>query len=148
MITCSKCGREESRGAIIFDPHLLRSIEYCLFCRPRVFVENSDQAKSVFADGFIMQHVRGLDGKPITVHSVKELRQVEKTHNVALAIMSDDKIGGPPQHEKWAGDIAHNYTKKWERNPDAYRPENVTGVSTGIVQSAADTLVDRPRPLK
>ena len=147
MIVCSKCGREESRGVIVFDAQGRPSAEYCLFCRPRKFCE-PDRAKDVFADGFQLQHVRGLDGKPITVHSVKELRQVEKTHNVALAVMSDDRAGGPPQHLPWAGDIAHNYKKKWQRNPDAYRPENVTGVSTGIVQSAADTLVDRPRPLK
>jgi hypothetical protein len=144
MIICSKCGREDSRGTVIFTA--VGDVSYCKFCKPRVFRE-PDKVQSVFADGFQLQHVRGDDGKPVTVHSVKELRQVEKKHNVALAIMSDDRIGGPPQHDPDAGNLVRGYKKKWNRDPDAYRPENITGVSTGIAKSASDTLVDAPNPL-
>jgi len=142
MIMCSKCSREYSRGVVIFTS--TGSAEYCHFCNPRRF---RDQAKSVFGDGFTLQHVRGDDGRPITVHSVKELREVEKRHNVALAIMSDNNVSAPPQHEPSAGDIARDYKKKFNRNPEAYKPENVTGVSVGIAKSTADTLADAPNPL-
>lgn len=142
MITCSKCGGEFARGVIVFTA--AGSAEYCNLHNPRVF---RDKAKSIWDGGFTLDHVRGDDGKPVIVHSTKELREVEKKHNVALAIMSDNDVSKPPEHESWAGNITHGYKKKWNRNPDAYRPENVTGVSAGVVKSSADTLVDHPRPL-
>ena len=143
MMTCSKCGREDARGVVIFDTRG-NPIEYCLYHRPSAYIE---RAKDLFGDGFTLQHVRGDDGKPITVHSTKELRQVEKERGVALAIMSDDDISKPPQHDPDAGNIARNYKRKWQRDPAAYRPENVTGVSVGVAQSTADTLADAPNPL-
>ena len=143
MIICSICGREEARGVVVFGSDG-KTAEYCKFHEPRAF---RDKAKDIWADGFTLQHVRGDDGKPVTVHSTKELREVEKKHNVALAIMSDNDVSKPPVHEPWAGNIAHKYKKKFNRDPDAYRPENVTGVSAGVVKSSADTLVDHPRPL-
>ena len=142
MIVCSKCGREDARGVVVFTA--AGSVEYCHFCNPRAF---RDKAKSLFGDGLTLDHVRTEDGKPITVHSTKELRAAEKRNNFALAIMSDNDISKPPQHEPWAGDITHDYKKKWQRDPDKYKPENITGVSAGVAQSAAETLVDHPQPL-
>lgn len=142
MIVCSKCGREDARGVVVFTT--AGSVEYCHFCNPRAF---RDKAKSIWDGGFTLDHVRGDDGKPVTVHSTKELREVEKKHNVALAIMSDNDVSRPPQHEPDAGNIARNYKKKWNRNPDAYKPDNVSGVSVGVAQSAADTLADAPNPI-
>lgn len=146
MIVCAKCGREDARGVIVFTAN--GSVEYCHHCNPAAFRNNPTTAKNIWEGGFTLQHVRGDDGKPVTVHSTRELRAVEKKHNVALAIMSDNDVAKPPAHEPWAGNIAHGYKKKWNRDPDAYKPENVTGVSAGIAKSSADTLVDHPRPLK
>jgi hypothetical protein len=143
MIVCSKCRREDARGVVVFTSS--GPVEYCHYCNPRVF---RDVAKNVFGGGLTLDHVRTEDGKPITVHSTKELRAAEKRNNFALAIMSDNDITKPPQHEPWAGDITHGYKRKWELDPDKYKPENITGVSAGVAKSAKDTLVDHPRPLK
>lgn len=113
--------------------------------RPRQII---DDAKNPFQN-FTLDHVRDERGQKITVNSLSELRAAEKRHNFCLAVASDDggRADKPPQHEPWAGDIAHKYEKKWNRNPEAYKPENVTGVSAGIAQDQSGTLVDRPNPV-
>ena len=94
---------------------------------------------------FVLQHVHDHNHKPITVNSLAELRKVEKEHNVALAIASDDggRADKPPQHEPWAGDISHGKKRVWNRDPAAYvKP---SGVSVGnAADPKRDTLVDRP----
>lgn len=146
MIICSKCGHEDVRGRVIFTS--TGTVEYCRIHVPRAFNTNPDTSKNPFSN-FTLDNVRDEQGKKVTVNSIAELRAAEKRYNFALAVATDDgaKADKPPQHEPWAGNIAHNYKKKWNRNPDAYRPENVTGVSAGVVKSSADTLVDHPRPL-
>ncbi len=147
MIVCSKCGHQDVRGVIVFTP--AGTIEYCRIHVPRSVRSNPDVAKNPF-ENFTLDNVRDERGQKVTVNSIAELRAAEKRHNFALAVASDDggRADKPPQHEPWAGDITHNYKRKWQRNPEAYKPENVTGVSAGVAQSTADTLVDHPRPLK
>jgi putative FmdB family regulatory protein len=60
-----------------------------------------------------LQHVRDEDGKPITVHSLKELRAAELKYGFVHAVTEDDAIDLPPQNETWAGDIRHDYRWKW-----------------------------------
>lgn len=152
MITCSKpgCGYVGPQGVVIFTAN--GSAEYCKLHNPRAF---RDQAKDIFSGGMTLDHVRftgedgrPVDNKPLVVNSLKELRAAEKRHNFALAMMSDNDISKPPQHEPWSGDITHGYKRKWQRDPAKYLPANVTGVSAGVAKSAADTLADHPRPLK
>jgi hypothetical protein len=144
LFTCSVCRREDTRGRIIFDA--TGSREYCKHCLPKLFRESTAMAAhNPFAD-MTLDHVRDERGQKVKVNSLSELRAAEKKFNFALAVASDDggSASRPPQHEPGAGDIARNYKKKWARDPAAYRPENVKGVSAGVVEKAADTLVERP----
>jgi|SRR5579863_8453161 len=79
-------------------------------------------------ENLTLHHVRGDDGQPITVHSLKELREMEKKYGFVHAVASDDHIEKPPQHEVWAGDIRHDYQWKWTPPEDR---DDMTGVSVG-----------------
>lgn len=98
-------------------------------------------------DGLVLQHVRDEQGKPIRVNSEAELHAAEKRHGfIHNASWGMEKE--PPQHEKWAGQIDHNYVRKWQRDPEAYkRPEATKGVSTGIVDRPDKTLARHPNPI-
>jgi hypothetical protein len=152
MIKCAKpgCGYVGPQGVVVFTS--TGSAEYCKLHNPRAF---RDTAKDIFAGGMTLEHTRFLgedgrpvDNKPLVVNSLQELRAAEKRHNFALACMSDSDISQPPQHDRGAGDITRGYKRKWNRDPDAYKPENITGVSSGTAQSAGDTLADHPRSLR
>lgn len=146
MFVCAKCGTEVSFGTVTFDAHGDPAASYCRPCRPS---QVRDRAKSMFDGGFTLQNVLGDDRKPITVNSLKELRQVEKERNVALACMSDGDISQPPQHEPNAGMISRNRRPKFNRNPAAYSATEVAKASaaSGIAKSADDTLANRPNPV-
>lgn len=146
---CCMCGVEVTKGTTIFDDDGTSTV-YCHLHIPRAHLIGSvDSCKNVF-DNFTLQHVKDESGKKVTVNSLKELRAAEKKYNFALAVASDDggKADTPPQHEKWAGDIAHDYERKWQRDPAAYKSPSATeGVSAGPVSSAKDTLVSHPNPV-
>ena len=143
MVKCSKCGAETSFGTITFDARGNPNAQYCRPCRPR---QHTDTAKNMWGDdGFKLDHVKDEAGKNVVIHSTKDLREKEKRYGFSLACMSEDDISKPPQHEPWAGDIAHGYEKKFNRNPAAYGKVD-TSVA-GIAKSAADTLVDHPSPI-
>jgi putative FmdB family regulatory protein len=95
-------------------------------------------------ENLTLQHIRDENNKPITVNSEREMRAAEKRYNFVHAATwgLENK---PPQHESWAGDVSHGKPRVWNRDPAAYKPENVKGVSTGIAADPhKDTLVDRP----
>ena len=96
-------------------------------------------------ENLTLQHVRDEGGRPITVHSERELHEAEKRHNFVHAA-SWGLENAPPQHEPWAGDVAHGYTRKWNHDPAAYGPEAVAraAAESGMAQSADDTLVNLP----
>jgi hypothetical protein len=143
MIKCCKCGHEGPRGVVVFTPSG-DSREYCKVCRPSQHV---NKAQNIW-DNFTCQHMRDEKGKPIKVNSLKELREAEKRTNSVLAIMSDNDVSQPPQHEPDAGNIARKYKKKFNRDPAAYTaPKAKEGVSAGIARSAGDTLAYRPNPV-
>lgn len=75
-----------------------------------------------------LDNVRDEHGKPVVVHSLKELREAEKKYNFVHAVSSDDQIDLPPQNESWAGDVRRDY--KWKWTPPDQR-EDRTGVSAG-----------------
>lgn len=147
--TCQVCGIDTMRPKIILDPDGGRAV-YCKRCTPRVHRMGSvDVAKNSFAN-FTLDHVRDEFGKKVTVQSIAELRAAEKRYNFALAVAADDGGGAaaPPQHESWAGDISHDYQRKFNRDPKAYKSSAATaGVSAGIAASPKDTLVDHPNPV-
>jgi putative FmdB family regulatory protein len=93
-----------------------------------------------------LQHIRGEDGKPITVNSEFELHQKEKElgfiHNASWGMEKE-----PPQHEKNAGDITGDYKWKWAKDPEARKRAAAQGVSAGVAKSANDTLAYHPRPI-
>jgi putative FmdB family regulatory protein len=90
-------------------------------------------------ENLTLQHVRGEDGKPITVHSLKELREAEKKYNFIHAVANDDQIDLPPQNESWAGDVRHDY--KWKWTPPEER-NDMTGVSAGPTERSNLLLGD------
>lgn len=145
---CCVCKREDTRGKTIFDSDGKSKAEYCLHCVPKVFRSGAQNAaRDPFADGFTVQNVKDrLTGRPIEVHSLKELRQAERDNNFVLAAMSDDDISKPPQHEKWAGDIAAGYKKKFCRDESQYAPDKVAKArkQAGAVKGVGETLADRP----
>ena len=98
-------------------------------------------------ENLTLQHIRGEDGKPIKVNSEKELHAAEKRYGfIHNASWGTEKT--PPQHEKDAGRIDRNYKRKFNRDPAAYTSaEGHKGVSTGVVQTAAETLASRPNPM-
>jgi len=142
MIHCVQCGYEGPRGVVVFN-NCGEPREYCQVCRPS---NNVTPAKNPYQN-FTLQHVRGRDGKPITINSQAELRRVEKEHNVALAVASDDggRADKPPRHEPGAGDITRDYKRKFNRDPAAYK--NPGGVSAGVAASANKTLASAPNPI-
>lgn len=146
---CMVCGTETMRPKLIFDPNGSRAV-YCKRCIPRVHRLGSvDTAKNSFAN-FTLDHVRDEGGKKVTVNSIAELRAAEKRYNFALAVASDDggDTSAPPQHEAWAGDIAHKYEKKFNLDPAAYQAEAARkGVSAGVAAKRSDTLADHPNPV-
>ena len=81
-------------------------------------------------ENLTLQHVRDEQGKPVTVNSLAELRKAEKEHGFvhAQSNAANDIPVEPPQHEKWAGDIRHDYEWKW--TPPEQR-NDMTGVSAG-----------------
>jgi putative FmdB family regulatory protein len=79
-------------------------------------------------ENLTLEHVRGEDGRPITVHSLKELHQAEKKYGFVHAVSSDDQIDLPPQNETWAGDVRHDY--KWKWTPPEQR-DDMAGVAVG-----------------
>ena len=79
-------------------------------------------------ENLTLQHVRDEHGKPITVHSKKELHEAERKFNFVHAVSSDDQIDLPPQNESWAGDVRHDYKWKWTPPEDR---EDRAGVSAG-----------------
>ena len=98
-------------------------------------------------ENLVLQHVRDEQGKPIKVNSEAELHAAEKRHGfIHNASWGMEKE--PPQHEKWAGRIDHNYTRKWNRDPAAYKSEAARkGVSTGVAAQPEGTLAGRPNPI-
>jgi hypothetical protein len=64
------------------------------------------------------------------VNSESELRAAEKKYRFVHAA-SWGMADAAPQHDADAGNIARDYRKKFNCDPAAYHPENVTGVSAG-----------------
>ena len=143
---CSVCGEITQRPKIIFDPN--GSSVYCRRCVPPAHARgNPDVAKNPL-ENFTLEHFPRENGKKVVVNSLKELRDAEKRHGAVLAALSDDDISAPPQNESWAGDVTHNYTKKFERDPSAYKkPDASKGVSTGIARDAGGTIAHLPNPV-
>lgn len=144
MTTCDKCGEQSQMTTTVFsggggDGAPLSARTYCRACRPR---QNPDVAKNPF-ENFRLDNFRS-DGKPLTVNSLRELRAAEKEHGVALAMMSDDDISKPPQHDADAGMLHRGYRKKWNRDESAYSPERVAEASkgVGVVRDRSETLAD------
>ena len=92
-----------------------------------------------------LQHIRGEDGKPITVNSEAELHAAEKKYNfIHAASYGAEKEA--PQHASWAGDITHGKPRIWNHDPAAY--VNPGGVSTGLAADPhKDTIVDLPNAI-
>lgn len=82
-------------------------------------------------ENLTLQHVRGEDGKPITVHSLKEMREAEKKYGFVHAVTEDDQIDAPPQNESWAGDVRHDYQWKWTPPEDR---NDISGVTVGSTE--------------
>lgn len=147
--SCKICGVETMRPKIIFDPDGSSAI-YCKRCIPAAHLAGTvDTAKNPFQN-FTLEHVRDERGKKITVNSIAELRAAEKKHNFALAVASDNgaDTSAPPQHESWAGNIAQDYKKKFNRDPAAYTaPDAKKGVSSGIAANSRETLAHHPNPV-
>lgn len=147
--TCMVCGMDTMRPKIILDPDGGRAV-YCKRCTPRVHRMGSvDVAKNSFAN-FTLDHVRDEQGKKVTVNSIAELRAAEKRYNFALAVAADDggTANAPPQHEAWAGDVAHSYERKFNRDPKAYKSAAAKeGVTTGIAAKRSETIADLPNPV-
>lgn len=147
---CKVCGNKVERAVTVFGERKGDVAVYCRLHVPRIYRESTvDSAKNPF-ENFTLQHVRDENGNKVTVNSIKELRAAEKRYNFALAVASDDggKADAPPQHESWAGNIAHKYEKKFNRDPEAYKsPKAAEGVSAGMAKSADDTLANRPNPV-
>jgi putative FmdB family regulatory protein len=131
---CPECGSEDTEQ-LISVPHFQMAA--------RRFEIKHGQAQNPFA-GLTLQHIRGDDGKPITVNSERELRAAEKRYGfVHAASWGLEKE--PPQHEKDAGNIARDYKWKFNRDPNARkRPESHRDVSAGVVMSANETLANHP----
>jgi len=149
MFTCCKCppgANQHPRGISYYRNS--QFVEYCRVHDPanrRALVA----ARNVF-EGFTLQHVRNERGEKITVNSIKELRAAEKKYDFVLACATNDNgdTSQPPQHEPHAGDLVYHYKKKFNRDPAAYTsPEAKRGVSTGVAQSATDTLAYHPNPV-
>jgi hypothetical protein len=85
-------------------------------------------------ENFTIQHVKGKDGKAITVNSLKELRAAEKKHHFALAVASDENAAksDAPTNDQWAGDIRHGYNWKFARDPKRHSDRD--GVSAGATK--------------
>jgi hypothetical protein len=144
MSVCCRCGIDSARTITLFRPdgdHI-----FCRVCKPMV----TPKAVNPFAN-FTLQHIHGHDGKPITINSLRELRAAEKEHSFALAIASDndDLAANPPQHQAWAGNIAADYTRKFNRDPAAYSQSEIDKCKSGVgtVQDKSHTLADHPNPL-
>ena len=90
-----------------------------------------------------LQNVRDEGGKPLTVHSEAELHAAEKRYNFVHAA-SWGMENEPPQHEKWAGDLTRGYTKKWNKDPAAYTPDQVAKVELGGTLDPNETLAPLP----
>jgi hypothetical protein len=129
----------------------LRNGEFVEYCRVHDPANRRalTAARNAF-EGFTLDHVRDERGQKITVNSIKELREAEKKYDFVLDCATNDNgdTSKPPAHEPWAGQIDHDYVRKFNRDPEAYkRPEARKGVSAGVVDSADKTLVYHPRPL-
>lgn len=99
-------------------------------------------------ENLILEHVRDERGKPIHVNSEAELHAAEKRYNfVHNATWGTE--AEPPKQEAWAGDIAHNYRRKWNHDDRAYSQSEIDKVKrqSGWAESRGDTLADAPRPV-
>jgi hypothetical protein len=143
-ITCCKCPKDRNihpRGVMYLRGDVW--VEYCKVHDP-ASQRALFAAKDVFEGGFELQ-VKDERGEKVKVHSLKELREAEKKHNIAVAVFTDNdgRADNPPEHMPWAGDISHGKPRVWNRDPAAY--VNPSGVSTGnAADPHRDTLVDRP----
>lgn len=145
-ITCIKCPPDRNvhpRGVSYF-----RCGEFVEYCRVHDPARRNAlvAARNAFED-FTLEHVRDERGRKVKVNSIMELRAAEKRYGFALAVASDNdgKADAPPQNESWGGDITHDYERKFNRDPAAYRDS--TGVTTGTATDRSGTLVDRPNPV-
>jgi len=149
MFVCCKCppgNNQHARGISYYRDG--EWVEYCRVHDP-ANLRALQAARNVF-EGFTLEHVRDERGQKVTVNSIKELREAEKRHNFVLACATNDNgdTSQPPQHEPWAGDITHGYTRKFQRDPAAYKkPDAHKGVSTGVADRPEGTLAHRPNPL-
>lgn len=134
---CPECGSEDTEQ-LVSVPHFRTAA--------RRFEIKRGQSHNPYAN-LTLQHVRGEDGKPITINSERELHAAEKRFGfVHAASWGLEKE--PPQHEKDAGNIARNYKRKWNRDPAAYvSPDAKKGVSTGVAKGAESTLAHLPNPM-
>jgi len=94
-------------------------------------------------ENLVLDHIRDEQGKPVRVNSARELADAEKKYNFIHAA-SHGLEDEAPQHDAGAGDITRDYKRKWQKDPEAYKPENVTGVDVGVAPTAAHTLADKP----
>lgn len=132
---CLRCG--EGDTVQLFSRFHSRKAE-------RDFEVKRGPAHNPFAS-LTLEHIRGEDGKPITVHSERELRAAEKKYNfIHAASWGLEKE--PPQHDPGAGQLHRHYAKKWNRDEAAYAPDKVAEAmkECGPVASPDETLVDRP----
>jgi len=97
---------------------------------PSLSIDKRGAAHNPF-ENLTLRHVRDEHGRPVTVNSERELRAAEKKWGFIHAA-SWGLADRPPVHDPGAGDITRNYKRKWNHDPDAYKPENVTGVSAGV----------------
>ena len=96
-------------------------------------------------ENFTLEHVRDERGQKVKVNSLKELREAEKRYNFVLAGMSQDGTPDAPQHESWAGDIAHGYKWKSEGGRELrHLPSEQAPISLGRAADPSQTLKDRP----
>jgi len=99
-------------------------------------------------ENFELANVRDEKGKRVKVNSLAELRAAEKKYNFSLDVANQDKPHDetPPTHEAWAGDITHDYSWKWSKNP-AERAKSMASpivqVDVGIASSKSETLAGK-----
>lgn len=134
---CPECGSDDTEQLVSVPNFRISS---------RKFEVKRGRSQNPY-ENLTLQHIRGDDGKPITVNSERELHAAEKRygfiHNASWGMEST-----PPQHEKTAGNIARDYVRKWNRDPAAYEsPDAKKGVSAGMAKDAGETLASRPNPL-
>jgi putative FmdB family regulatory protein len=152
---CDACGARFEIIALSFDAPrpcpqcsslaTTNIIELCAFrvsTRKRTDDVKRGKAHNPY-ENLTLDHVKDERGKPVKVNSEAELHAAEKRYGFVHAASwgLEDK---PPQHDPDAGNIAKSYKRKFNRDPSAYDPARVTGVSVGVAKGADDTLAPRP----